>query len=84
MGRIAGQIVTAAIDDPDVALGTFDAELAVFDPVSCSWGVEDYDGWGQPNNVHHGGFTRLGGGSEPFFSGVNAKDLVVDAFGWFE
>ena len=31
------------------------------------------------------GFTRLSGsGSETFFNGVSAKDLVVDAFGYFE
>lgn len=29
-------------------------------------------------------FTRLDAGSESFLSGASAKDLIVDAFGWFE
>jgi len=39
-----------------------------------------------PNQVRAAlGFTRLSAsGSETFFNGVSAKDLVVDAFGYFE
>jgi glucose/arabinose dehydrogenase len=39
-----------------------------------------------PNQVRAAlGFTRLAAsGSETFFNGVSAKDLVVDAFGYFE
>ncbi len=39
-----------------------------------------------PNQVRAAlGFTRLSGsGAETFFNGVSAKDLVVDAFGYFE